>query len=262
MKSNIFVICTNFTWHHLKLSYRSLPQKAYFSLRMVSKNLQFTKLPCWLTCPLFPVPGKCLRICSRQSPTYTHTMRQENMRPSPCPMSTLLSQPPVSCPWIRATDSSWVSQLLSWSLNVHSLFHSWSKPPEMPHSESNSESNLHPSLRGFVAHVSPSLLNIIFLYAPSMHIFLVSEMLLLSSFTKLRNGLNLGVTWGEWIMKMWVCTQRNIIQPFKRNKSQPLVAIWIELENILRTAASQLQEDKYYMLSLTHRSVKKLILEK
>ena len=52
----------------------------------------------------------------------------------------------------------------------------------------------------------------------------------------------------EWIMKMWICIEWNIIQPSRRTKILPFVTTCMELEGIMLSEISQREKDNYHMV--------------
>ena len=49
---------------------------------------------------------------------------------------------------------------------------------------------------------------------------------------------------------MWYIYAMEYYSAFKKNKILPLVATWMDLENIILSKVSQTEKDKYYMISL------------
>ena len=54
----------------------------------------------------------------------------------------------------------------------------------------------------------------------------------------------------ECIKKMWYIYTTKHYSAIKRNEELSLAATWMDLENILVNEVSQIEKDKYYMISL------------
>ena len=55
----------------------------------------------------------------------------------------------------------------------------------------------------------------------------------------------------EWIKKLWHIDIMEYYSAIKKNKILPFVTAWKELEGIMLSKVSQLEKDKYHMISLT-----------
>ena len=54
----------------------------------------------------------------------------------------------------------------------------------------------------------------------------------------------------EWIKKIWYIYIMEYYSAIKKNEIMPFAAIWMDLEIIILSEASQKERDKYHMLSL------------
>ena len=57
---------------------------------------------------------------------------------------------------------------------------------------------------------------------------------------------------GEWIKKAVVCLHNGILLGCKKEEILPLAAEWVDLGSIMLNEISQLEKDKYYMISLIY----------
>ena len=57
----------------------------------------------------------------------------------------------------------------------------------------------------------------------------------------------------DWIRKMWYINPMEYYSAIKKNKRMPFAATWMELETLLLSEISQIEKDKYHMISLIHR---------
>ena len=53
-----------------------------------------------------------------------------------------------------------------------------------------------------------------------------------------------------------ICTHNRILFSQKKNEILPFAAMWMDLENILRSEISHIKKDKYWIISLTCRNLK------
>ena len=61
----------------------------------------------------------------------------------------------------------------------------------------------------------------------------------------------------EWIKKMWYIYTMEYYSAMKKSEILPFVTTWIDLEGIMLSKISQTEKDKYYMISLMMRNLKK-----
>ena len=61
----------------------------------------------------------------------------------------------------------------------------------------------------------------------------------------------------EWIKKMWYIYTMEYYSAMKKSEILPFVTTWIDLEGIMLSKISQTEKDKYYMISLMTRNLKK-----
>ena len=54
----------------------------------------------------------------------------------------------------------------------------------------------------------------------------------------------------EWIKKMWYIYTMEYYSTIKKNEIMPFAATWMDLEMIILSEVSQIEKDKYYMMSL------------
>ena len=54
----------------------------------------------------------------------------------------------------------------------------------------------------------------------------------------------------EWIKKMWYIYTMEYYLAIKKNEIMPFAATWMDLEVIILSEGSQIEKDKYHMLSL------------
>ena len=62
----------------------------------------------------------------------------------------------------------------------------------------------------------------------------------------------------EWI-KVWYVYMMEYYSAFKKNEIMPFAATWMDLEIIILSEVSQTEKDKYHMISLICRILKKMI---
>ena len=55
----------------------------------------------------------------------------------------------------------------------------------------------------------------------------------------------------EWIKHLWDIYTMEFYSAVKKKKILPSVTVWMGLENIMLSEISQLEEDKYHIISLT-----------
>ena len=56
----------------------------------------------------------------------------------------------------------------------------------------------------------------------------------------------------EWIKKMWYIYTMEYYSAIRRKQIIPFATIWIELEGVMLSEISQMEEDKYQMISLIY----------
>ena len=54
----------------------------------------------------------------------------------------------------------------------------------------------------------------------------------------------------EWIKEMWYMYTTEYDSVIKKNKIMPFAATWMDLEIVILSEVSQIQKDKYHMISL------------
>ena len=54
----------------------------------------------------------------------------------------------------------------------------------------------------------------------------------------------------EWIKKMWYIYPMEYYSAIRRKQILPFATTWMELENIMLSEISQVEKDKYQMISL------------
>ena len=54
----------------------------------------------------------------------------------------------------------------------------------------------------------------------------------------------------EWIKQLWDIHTMECYSDVKNKKILPFATVWMDLENIMLSEISQLEEDKYHMISL------------
>ena len=54
----------------------------------------------------------------------------------------------------------------------------------------------------------------------------------------------------EWINKMWYIYTMEYYSAIKKKEIMPFVASWMDLEIIIISEVSQIEKDKYHMISL------------
>ena len=54
----------------------------------------------------------------------------------------------------------------------------------------------------------------------------------------------------EWIKKMWYIYTMEYYSAIRRKESLPFATTWMELEGIMLSEISQVEKDKYQMISL------------
>ena len=54
----------------------------------------------------------------------------------------------------------------------------------------------------------------------------------------------------EWIKKMWCIYTMEYYSAIRKNEILPFVATWMDLEGIMISEISQIEKDKYCMISL------------
>ena len=54
----------------------------------------------------------------------------------------------------------------------------------------------------------------------------------------------------EWIKEMWYMYTTQYDSVIKKNKIMPFAATWMDLEIVILSEVSQIQKDKYHMISL------------
>ena len=57
----------------------------------------------------------------------------------------------------------------------------------------------------------------------------------------------------KWIKKLWYVYTIEYYLATKKNKSLPFATAWMDLEGIMLSEISQIQNNKYYMISLICR---------
>ena len=62
---------------------------------------------------------------------------------------------------------------------------------------------------------------------------------------------------GECIKKMWYIYTMEYYSAIKKNEIMPFAAIWMDLEIIILSEASQTERDRYHMISLICGILKK-----
>ena len=55
---------------------------------------------------------------------------------------------------------------------------------------------------------------------------------------------------GEWIKKMWHIYTMEYYSVIKKNEIMSFTATWVDLEMITLSEVSQIEKDKYHMISL------------
>ena len=61
----------------------------------------------------------------------------------------------------------------------------------------------------------------------------------------------------EWIKKMWYIYTMEYDSAIKKNEIMPFAATWKDLEIVLLREVSQTEKEKYHMISLINRMLKK-----
>ena len=54
----------------------------------------------------------------------------------------------------------------------------------------------------------------------------------------------------EWIKQLWDIYTMEFYSTIKMKKILPFATVWMDLENIMLSEISQLEKDKYHMISL------------
>ena len=54
----------------------------------------------------------------------------------------------------------------------------------------------------------------------------------------------------EWIKKMWYIYTMEYYSAIKKNEIMPFAATWMDVESIILSEVSQIEKDKYHMISL------------
>ena len=54
----------------------------------------------------------------------------------------------------------------------------------------------------------------------------------------------------EWIKQLWDIYAMEYYSAIKKKKMLPYATVWMDLENIMLSEISQLEKDKYHMISL------------
>ena len=57
----------------------------------------------------------------------------------------------------------------------------------------------------------------------------------------------------EWIKKMWYIYTMEYYSAIKKNEIMPFTATWMDLGMIILSEVSQIEKNKYYMISLICR---------
>ena len=56
----------------------------------------------------------------------------------------------------------------------------------------------------------------------------------------------------EWIKKMWYIYTVEYYSAIKKNEILPFATMWMDLEDIMLSELSQIEKDKYHMLTHTY----------
>ena len=62
-----------------------------------------------------------------------------------------------------------------------------------------------------------------------------------------------GLSIDEWIKQLWDIYTWEFYLAVKKNKTLPFATVWMDLENIMLSEISQLEKDKYHVISLIYR---------
>ena len=61
----------------------------------------------------------------------------------------------------------------------------------------------------------------------------------------------------EWIKKLWYIYTMQYYSAIKKNEIMPSAATWMDPKSVIPSELSQKKKDKYHMLSLLHRILRK-----